>query len=100
MAAYIEVMTCEGGRAILEAGSIAGLITPPGADCFTVPTQDSPLRLILRGGECLDVMGESAAKILVRSSEARKLIRATGQEILVDYIEASDGSTEPFPEVA
>lgn len=71
MSAYIELHVVGGGTAIVEAGSIAGVLTAAGCGIRDPGTPDKPVRVLLRGGETLDVIGEFAGKILARAHAAK-----------------------------
>lgn len=93
MPAYIEVYVKGGGRAYIDAGGIAVILTGQGFDVHTKGTTDTPVRVGLRVGETLDVLGESAGNILVRCYEARRIARErkmqeNGDEFYVDYLPA------------
>lgn len=71
MPAYIEVYVKGGGRAYIDAGGIAVILTGRGFDVHTKGTSETPVRVGLRVGETLDVLGESAGNLLVRCYQAR-----------------------------
>lgn len=91
MPAYIEVHVVGNGRGYIEAGGVAAVLTPPGGDVHSVGTTDGPIRVVLRVGQTMDVVGESAGMILARcygsrmSAKARK--DAGGDDFFVDYLE-------------
>lgn len=91
MTAYLELKTKGGGRAIIEAGSIVGVITCEGRNTFDISSEKEPLSLILRGGESFMVVGTSPALILARSKVARKHVRDSGADIYIDFLEKADG---------
>lgn len=99
MSALIELRIKGDARAFLEAGMIAGFITPPSGRAETVGTHESPIRLILRGGETLDVYGESVAQILLRAAMVRKDVRERGLDIKCDMLDPipHDGADAQLP---
>lgn len=93
MSAFIEVHVKGGGQALIDAGLISGVLCAPGCSITDHGTPDKPVRLLLRGGVELDVVGEFAGKILVRAHmarlEARRRKAETGipeHEFYVDYL--------------
>lgn len=71
MSAYIELHVVGGGAAIIEAGSIAGVLTAEGAKVTDPGTPDKPVRVLLRGGSHIDVVGDFAGKVLARAHAAK-----------------------------
>lgn len=96
MAAFIELRTVGDGRAIIEAGSIAGIITAKGSRVDTVATHSKPMSIILRGGETLEIYGESPARLLVRAGMVKKEVREQGFDIKCDFLDAPqpDGTSD------
>lgn len=90
MPAYIEVHVVGNGRAYIEASGIAAVITGAGTDVHSRGNKDMPVRILLRVGETLDVIGDSAGHILARCYEARNLAKARkeggGDDFYVDYL--------------
>jgi len=92
MTAFIEVR-CEGdARAIIEAGAIAGIVTSKESRIDRIADPKNPLRVILRGGETVDVYGETAAEVIVRATAIKKEVRDHGFDIKCDLI---DGKRSP-----
>lgn len=93
-AAYIEVEVEGGRRAVLEAGSIIGIITSPNKNSWDAGTEDAPVAVIIRGGQAIMVVGQSPGLILGRSLLVRKRMRDEVHDILVDWLNpqgAADG---------
>lgn len=92
MPAYLELHVKGNGRAYVEAGMIGAVITGPGCDVNSPGTATSPVRVVLRSGETLDTIGQSAGHILVRAMDVRELARtrkAAGvDEFAIDYMAA------------
>lgn len=64
MSAYIQLDVPGGGVAVIEVDSIAGFIARVP---INVPaTADSPINLIVKGGETVRVANESIAEIIAR----------------------------------
>lgn len=101
MTALIELRVVPDSRAFIEAGAIAGLITSSGGRADTVGTPDKPVRLIIRGGQTLDVYGESVAQILLRAAIVRQEVREKGLDIKCDMLDPPHhdelGSEQPVP---
>lgn len=94
MSAFIELALKGGGRAMIEAGTIGGFIVAEGADLHTPGTPERPVRIILRAGETLDVIGQSASLILVRAAKTRKRVREEVLDILCDFLEPGGGDDD------
>lgn len=75
---------------MIEAGSIAGFITSKNGRVDTIGTTESPIAIILRGGETLNVYGESVAMIVARATQIRKFVREHGLDIKADLLEYPD----------
>lgn len=90
MSAFIEVRIKGDARALIEAGSIAGIITSAKGRLDVIATPESPLAIILRGGETLEVYGESAAMIIARATQIRKYVREAGLDIKADLLDHQD----------
>lgn len=90
MSAYIELQLAGGGGAFIEAGTIAGIVTPYGVSLRDRGTPENPVRVLLRGGSEIDVVGEIAGKILIRAqyarAEAQRLKGEHGIDFYVDYL--------------
>lgn len=98
MALWIEVMGKHGGRVLLEAGAIMGFNMAPGATAFTTPTADEPLHIVLRGGNVIEVMGESAACTIARLEAARIDYRENSRSFFVDWIDPNNADPDaPSP---
>lgn len=92
--AYIEVQVEGGRRAVLEAGSIIGIITSPDKNSWDAGTDAAPVAVVIRGGEAIMVVGQSPGVILGRALLVRKNLRDLGADILVDWLNpegAADG---------
>ena len=87
MSIYLEFHVVGNGRAFIEPGQIAGVITGEGCDIYANGIAEKPVRLLLRGGEHLDIVGDAAGKVLVRCYEAKKKYREQNLDFLVDYLE-------------
>lgn len=98
--AFIEVRCKDGQTALIEGGSIAGVVTSPNMSAYDIGTDKLPVAIILRAGVTIHVVGESAAKLLVRATLARKLMRDEGKEIYVDFLGdgVADGHAEEVQE--
>lgn len=98
MAAYIEVNTRGGRRAVIEAGSIAGVVTSPGMGREERSTPERPIRVILRVGETLDVIGESVFTLLARAYDAKtslkERVRNGDADIWVDWLDTAEVSDD------
>lgn len=81
MSAYIELHVVGGGAAVIEAGSISGVLTAEGCSVRDPGTPSKPVRVLLRGGETLDVVGDFAGKILARAHGAKLSAKARRQEM-------------------
>lgn len=92
MSAFIELRVEGDRRALVEAGSIAGFVTSQSGRVDTVATKDSPIALILRGGETLNVYGESVAMIIARATQIRKFVREKGLDIKADLLDFPDAA--------
>jgi len=87
MSAYVEVRVPGGGRAIVEAASVIGMVMPPGLGTWDTPDDKRPLALILRGGETINVVGEKPGVLLVRCAEIRRAWKDEGATIKVDFLD-------------
>ena len=94
MSAFIELRVVGDRRAIIEAGSIAGFVTSPSGRVDTIATPESPIAIILRGGETLDVYGESVSMIVVRAAKIRMEVREMGLDIKADLLDMPDVQLE------
>lgn len=91
MPAYVELRAKGGQMAYIEAGSVLGVVTAPGMTAYDVATEDKPVAIILRAGVTIEVVGESAGKILVRMALIRKQSRDEGRDVMVDFLGQGDG---------
>lgn len=103
MATFLEFHIAGGGIALLDTGSITGALAK-GADSWARGVKEAPTRLLLRGGEAVDVIGESPASVVARIvrirrefNTARKTAHAMGGEldVLVDWLTPMEGEGEP-----
>lgn len=90
MSAFIELRVEGDRRALIEAGSIAGFITSENGRVDTIASKDAPIAVILRGGETLNVYGESIATIVVRAAQIRKEVREHGFDLKADFLDQPD----------
>ncbi len=97
MSAYIEVPVQGGRRALIEAGSIAGVITSPGASLDNPGVTDAPVAIMLRGGQTIEVVGQSGLLIMARAKIARKKVRDEGSDWHVDFLDGGDGTQVQEP---
>jgi hypothetical protein len=82
MTAYIEVEVVGDHRACIEAASIVGVINSPGMGADHAATPESPMTLILRGGDSLEgVYGLSAAMLIIYAAGARAIMRVAKKRI-------------------
>lgn len=88
MSAFIEVRVIGDRRALIEAGSIAGIITSQDSRLDTIATAEKPLAIILRGGETVQVYGESGAMVIARATQIRAEVRELGLDIKADLLDA------------
>lgn len=92
MSAYVEVHVKGNARALIECSSIAGIVTAPNMTVWDIGSPQAPIALILRGGETIETIGESAGRLLVRTKQARNTLRSTpGLEIFVSFLEPLEG---------
>jgi hypothetical protein len=96
VSAYIEVRIKGDRRAFIEAGSIAGIVTSDTGRVDTVATAEKPIALILRGGETLEVYGESPAVILARCTRIRAFVKHFGLPLRADLLDRTDTALENF----
>lgn len=87
MSAYLELHVKGNRRAYIDAGGILGVITSPNMEFDTVATSTSPISVILRAGETIEVIGQSAGLIMLRAKMARERLKAEGKLMLIDYLE-------------
>lgn len=87
MSAFIELRVENDRRALIEAGSIAGIVTSPNCRVDTIATVKTPIAIILRGGETLNVYGESAAMIIARATMIRMEVRESGLDLKADLLD-------------
>ncbi len=85
MSAFIELLVTDDRRLIVEAGSIAGMVTAPSGRMDIVATKKAPLSLILRGGETLEVYGESPRNIFIRCEDAKLKAREHKEQVGLDF---------------
>lgn len=71
MSAYIELHVKGGGMALIDAGSIKGVMVGKGGSLTSPGTESSPIRVLLGAGDTVDAIGDFAGKILVRAHLAR-----------------------------
>lgn len=99
MPAYIELHTVGNGRAYVEAGSIGAVLTGEGCDVHTPGTKTKPVRVVLRNGETIDVIGDCAGGILVRAMDVRNGAKARkethGDEFLIDFLKPMEAPDVP-----
>lgn len=88
MTGFIEVRIKGDARAIIEAGSIAGVITNENGRIDRAGSPDKPISIILRGGETIEVYGETPAEVIVRAVAIKKEVRDRGLDIKCDLLEA------------
>jgi len=87
VSAYLELHVKGNRRAYIDAGGILGVITSPNMNFDTVATPTSPISVVLRAGETIEVIGQSAGLIMARAKMARERLKAEGKMILIDYLE-------------
>lgn len=88
MSGYVEVMIRGDCRAFLDASAVAGVITSKGCSGDTPGTADSPLSLIMRGGDILEgVYGVSPNRLLVHLAGVKLLLREQGRFCVVAYMD-------------
>lgn len=81
MSAYVEVYVKPDHRALIEAGSVVGVVADKGCDPKEVATPDSPMTVILRGGETLPpAYGMSPESLLMRCAGIQ-IIKRLGREV-------------------
>lgn len=84
---YLEFHVVGDGRVFVEPGQIAGVMSGVGCDILTPGTATKPVRILLRAGNQIDIVGDSAGNVLARAYLAKKKFRDEGLDFLVDYIE-------------
>jgi len=72
MPAWVELHVKGNGRAYVEVGMIGAVLTGVGADVMTPGTPTTPLRVVLRAGDTLDVIGDSAIGLMARMLDAKR----------------------------
>jgi len=87
VSAYLEFHLKGNRRAYLDAAMIGGVLTFPDVGLYDLGTSTAPVTILLRTGETIEVIGQSAALILVRAREARDQLKASGKTISVDHLE-------------
>lgn len=95
MPTFLELHIKGGGCAIIDTGVIAGAMRK-GSDLFAAGTPESPTLVIIRGGETLEVVGESPGVVIARMVNVRmrlaeqqfeaKRLGGVGPSVLVDYL--------------
>lgn len=91
---YLEFHVVGDGRAFIEPGQIAGVMSGSGCDILTPGTATKPVRVLLRGGEFIDVVGDAAGNVLARAYLAKKKFRDESLDFLVDYLEPMGNPNE------
>lgn len=66
---FLELAVAGDRRAVIEPGMLGGLITS-GPDLSETASKDRPLRLLMRAGETIDVIGISAHLLLAKMDRA------------------------------
>lgn len=91
MSAYLEFHVKGGGCALVEAGSIAAVLAK-GHDVWKVGSPDAPTLVVMRAGETIEVIGNSAGGVIGRVVDARakaaKLKYEKGGDVYVDWMPA------------
>jgi hypothetical protein len=86
MATFLEFHLKGGGCAIIDTGVIGGAIAK-GHDASAPGTTATPTLVLLRGGETLEVIGESPMLVIARMVKVRKTFREMpGADVLVDWL--------------
>lgn len=93
-ASYIEVTVVGSRRALIEAGSIIGVITSPNMNCWDPGTEKDPVAVVIRGGEGIHVVGQAPGMIIARALEVRAKLRNLGADILVDWLDDPRGAAD------
>lgn len=89
MSAYVEVLIKDDVRAYIDAASIMGVITSPGATGETAATPETPMSLIMRSGDTIPgVYGLSPTRLLLHAAGARAIVRNQGRLMMIAYIHA------------
>lgn len=91
---YLEFHVVGDGRAFVEPGQIAGVMSGTGCDILTPGTPTKPVRVLLRAGDHLDIVGDSAGNVLARAYLAKKKFRDESLDFLVDYLEPMGDPSE------
>lgn len=98
MAVFLEFHVKGGGCALVEVGMI-GAAMARGHDVFAEGSADTPTVVVLRGGETIDVVGESVGKVIARLVRAKQAFRSMpGADVYVDWITplgGDDAADEP-----
>lgn len=85
MAVFLHFRVAGNRRALLRPSQIAGIITS-GPDTEAIASAEQPLRLLVMGGETLDVLGCSARDFINRAAEAEEeyeKVKRSGMKYLV-----------------
>jgi hypothetical protein len=90
VSAYLEFHVKGNRRAYIDAGGILGVLTSPNMNFDTVATPQAPVSVLLRAGETIEVIGQSAGLIMLRAKIARERLKAEGKLVLIDYLEPLD----------
>lgn len=100
MSAYLELHVKGGGVALVEAGMIGAAIGT-GVDAWKVGTPQAPTRVVLRGGEQIDVIDVSVGGLIGRivavKQQADLLKRESGVEVFVDWLRPLREGAEDEP---
>lgn len=88
MSGFVEVMITGDCRAFLEASSIVGILTASGCSSDTPATSETPMSLIMRGGDTLPgVYGVSPTRLLVHIAGVKLLMRDRKRFSVVAYLD-------------
>jgi hypothetical protein len=86
---YLEFHIKGGGSAIIEA-SMIGAAMSSSTDIWAVGTPNGPTRIILRSGETIDIVGNSAGGVIGRIVDAKAKLKVLkgqdGREVYLDQI--------------
>ncbi len=96
MSVWLELHVKGGGLAVLEVGMLGGLVSSGGI--LDVGTPQSPVRVVLRAGETIDVIGESIGGIMMRVTNAKREFKSTpGAVMHLDRVGGNGDRDDDLP---